>query len=302
MTRPDLPIPFARGFFDAYLVDHYLQKQYTLFNIIRGLPTLKTAVLEGLDGVRDEDYLKSLRVEIRSTYFQAIETLFELIFSLEPRDGIIDNENIWYYLSTSKGPANYETIEAIAKGETAFLDWSVAAGGDIQVPFVQYLFYFAITDEKAQPAILASLEPIRHILVALARDFVDRDEYNAFKHALRLMTIAQSFDVVNRSTGEPLVHRDLSNSLTYLKREKDGTITLRTKPLDTARDIRMTTLCSALISNLVRSRSLFFKRGPGEKFIMFTAEALASAGKTDFNWSDFRISFRAIRDEDASEQ
>jgi len=133
MNRPDVPIPFARGFFGAYLVDHFLQKQYTLFNIILGFPQLKTAILEGLEDVKDADYLKSLRVEIRSTYFQAIETLFELVFSLEPHDGVIDNENIWYYLSTSKGVANYETIEAIAHGNTTFLDRKVVAGKGIEV-------------------------------------------------------------------------------------------------------------------------------------------------------------------------
>ena len=153
-----------------------------------------------------------------------------------------------------------------------------------------------------QPAILASLEPIRQTLVALARDFEDREEYNAFKHSLRLMTITQSFELVDRATGRPVLHRDLSESLTYLKREKDGTVTLRTKPLDTERDIRMTTLCSALISNLVRSRSLFFKKGPGEKFTMFTDEALKSATRTDFDWMDFRLSLKAIKGDDANKQ
>jgi hypothetical protein len=254
-------------------------------------------MLEGLEGVSQKDYEKSLCVEIRATYFQAIETLFELMFSLEPRSGIIDNENVWYYLSISKGPANYKTIAEIANGETKFLDRIVNASKSIKVPFVQYLFYFAVTDESALTAIRASFEPIRRILIALAQDFVDREEYNAFKHGLRLVGMQQqSFQLIDRATGKVVLKKDLSNSLTYLKLEPDGSITLRTKVLDTERDIRMTTLCTKLIANLIRGRALHFNKGSMKEFTTFTDEALGSADERSNDWVDFKINFTADSD------
>ena len=141
----------------------------TLHNLIENLPELQSVILNGIDDVDIDDYIKSLRVEIRATYYQAVETLFELIFSLEPRNGIIDNENVWYFLSTSNGRANYDIIKKIAGGDTSFLDREVVAGKDITVPFVRYLFFFGIADKSREEQIVTSLEPIRGMLEAMAK-------------------------------------------------------------------------------------------------------------------------------------
>jgi hypothetical protein len=287
--------PFTREFFSGYLIDHFLYKQFTLFNALEKLPILKSQVLDGLDEIDEAEYIKTLRLEIRATYFQAIETLFELVFSLEPRGKVIDNRHIWYFLSTSQWRKNYERIESIAAADTAFLDREITASKTLKVPFVQYLFYFSLTNPSMLDAVRASFEPIKKFLVAFAAEFSDRDEYNAFKHALRILPMMQKVEIGPHGSEKPIVTLDMSNSMTYLVEEGES-ISFRTKPLDTVRDMRMGLVCSYLISNIVRSRRAHFAKNLDGHLHTFSEESFQSADERNVSWTNFRFTIKPIHD------
>ena len=42
-----------------------------------------------IEGYNEKDFRRVIKGEIRQTYFHSIETLFELIFALEPQGGSI---------------------------------------------------------------------------------------------------------------------------------------------------------------------------------------------------------------------
>src|SRR5437016_9591707 len=86
------------------LKDFYLYYSHNYFQIKRTLLQNLLGDLNGYAGmfnenpmVSVEDLKSSLKLEIRGTYFQAIETLFELLFALEKQD----DEEIWTILANS---------------------------------------------------------------------------------------------------------------------------------------------------------------------------------------------------------
>ncbi len=294
MNPVPFDLPFTKQFFSSYLVDHYHYKLFTLYNALDKLPKLKHDILDGLDSVDEADYQKSLRLEIRATYFQAIETLFELIFSLDPRDDVVDNRHIWYFLSTAQWRENYNRISLIAQGDTAFLDRIITAGKNLEVPYIQYLFYFGVTEPSTLPAIVASLNPIKKFLVAFAKEFSDRAEYNAFKHALRILPTLQKFEAISKGDGKPIITIDMSRSLTYLTEEDDGSISFNTRPLDTKRDMQMAQVCSRLISNIVRSRKIQFVKGYEGRLHTLSEDSFPSADERTFKWISFKVTIKPI--------
>ena len=54
-------------------------------------------------------------------------------------------------------------------------------------------------------AVNASFDPIKKFLVALATEFSNRDEYNAFKHALRIMPMLQNVHIGPPGSTKPTV-------------------------------------------------------------------------------------------------
>jgi len=296
MKTSDLAIPFSGSFFQSYLVDHFLYKQESLLCFLRYYDELKAKLQEGISEINDEQYLQTLKVEIRGTYFQAIETLFELIFSLEPREGIIDNRNIWFFLSTSKWHDNYDRIQSIANGDLAFLDRPINANPNLSIPFIQYVFFFAVTNEANLKVVQDSFEPIRKLLRAFASEFTDRDEYNAIKHSVRLIHLMKDLVVAQRGSDETLIKRDFKDSMSYIKQEADGSLSAYTKPLDTVRDFKMTTVCSNLISNIFRSRRYHFTKDDSIVIHTLTDESFTDATKRNVDWTYFKMNFKPSKE------
>jgi hypothetical protein len=300
MKSIPIETPFTQQFFSGYLIDHFLYKQCALYNIIDNLDKLKPDILKGLEDIDDTEFVKTLRLEIRATYFQAIETLFELIFSLEPRTSVIDNRHIWYYLSTSEWRENYKRIESIAEGDTAFLDRIVYAGEELKIPFIQYLFYFGVSNPDMLDSINKSFDPIKKFLVSFAQEFSDRAEYNAFKHALRILPAMQKFEVGIHGSEKPTITLDMSNSFTYIAEEGES-ISFRTKPIDTIRDMKMGSVCSCLISNIIRSRRVHFVKNYEGRINIFSDEAFPLANERNVNWSNFKFTVTPIYDSSGDE-
>ena len=292
MNRMAFTVPFTKQFFSGYLVDHYTYKLATLENALNKYSQLKSDILDGVEIIEDAEYEKSLRLEIRATYFQAMETLFELMFSLEPQRSSLDNRLLWYYLSTAQWRRHYKRITQIAKGRTSFLDRTIKLGENFETTFIEYLFYFGARDPEMLKAIRPGYESIKKFIVAFAKEFSDRAEYNAFKHALRAFPALTKFEAINKVTKKSLIAWDMSRSITYLIEGKDRSLSLETRPLDTERDVRMAQICSMLISNIVRSRKVHFVKGYQGHVHTFSEVAFPMATKRTINWMNFRLTLK----------
>ena len=189
-------------FFQSYPINHWVEKLSLLKNYIENYDSVKETLQKDLIDVDDTKYIKMLKAEIHFTYFQMIEALFELIFALEK----LDDKNLWYYISFSKFRDNYKRIGEIAKGNTSFLHNLIDIGNNKKIQFIDYVFYFfsilvnPITESEKKK----NLEVIEQAILYFARDFNDRDDYNAYKHSLRFFQSPIKLTFYNAKTRVPI--------------------------------------------------------------------------------------------------
>src|SRR4051812_11432456 len=91
------PVFGAKDFYSQFLSEHYLYKLTLLRNALANRSLTDESVASRIDAFDAASYRRSLQIEIHFTYFQIVESLFEMIFALEP---LIDVD-LWYNLSHS---------------------------------------------------------------------------------------------------------------------------------------------------------------------------------------------------------
>lgn len=287
-------------FYKTCLVDFWKYKTMVLANSILNYDKIKPSLMEEVENVNDKECLMTLKLELHFTYYQVVETLFSMIFALYKRR--IDNRRLWIYLTQlSKPPISkklYEAIEKIAEGDTSMFDQKTVAGPNCEMPFVQYLFFFGGSFNAEKETMERNLANIKKTLVVLAGDFVDRDEYNAYKHSFRLFpTEEQKMELIDPSKEKAVATFSMPNSITYLRLEKDDGISQVSKPLDWERDCRMTLLCQALIYNIIVTRRRFYFKEEKVSVNFFPDLDLEETSKMNSNVTEFAMSISPIHDE-----
>lgn len=214
-----------------------------------------------------EELTRVLKSDLRQTYFHAIETFFELFFALNPKNKkYYDDERVLFYLTNSNWNASYKKINEIATQETAldFLDEKIRFN-DNDVTIGHYLFYMGIFPNGNFPPelfkeIKSSLAAVKCGIQIIANDFIDREEYNAYKHGLRIIPSVTKLEILNVDTQQTEIELDLSDSMSfYIKSQNRKEIKVVTKLFDSERDYQMILFCSNLIHHLVFFRRLAFK-------------------------------------------
>lgn len=210
----------------------------------------------------EKDFIRAIKSDIRQTLFQAIETVFEIIFALTPdKFGKIYDQEILRVLS--KGEFPYKKIESIAKNKDAinFLDKGLKlSNGEIE-PLSEYIFYFGLPRIQEQEKKKNSLEAIKIGLQILASEFSDRREYNCYKHGLRIIPAMKEIIISKTKTKEKLINWDLTDSLTYYNEDsKQNKMEFITKVFDTERDKLLIQLCSNLLWNIIKIRDVLFNK------------------------------------------
>jgi hypothetical protein len=248
----------------------------------------------------EKDFLLTIKSDVRQTLFQAIETVFEILFALVPdKDGYTADTEILRTLS--KGEFHYKEINKIAEDKATldFLDKEVQLTDGNKVSVGQYIFYFGLhllDDIKAK--ISESLEAIRNGLYVLAIEFSDRDEYNCYKHGMRIIPALTFFKLMRADNNNQIVNWDLSNSMTYYKEDaKENKMEFVTKVFDTERDLNLLRLCSDLLWNVIKIRDVAFNKLPkssSEEFpieiLFFDKDLVSVANKGNIPLQNLRFS------------
>lgn len=247
-------------FYSTFQVNFYDYKQLSLKYILEN--TSQVGLTEKILEYKNEDFIRAIKSEIRQTYLHAIETTFELIFALDPdKNGQLDEKEIVVKLSRAKFP--YDRINSIAenpKEALSFLDRQVKLTNDKLVSVGHFIFFRGLYNEDLQPKISLFLENIKIGLETMAKDFKDRREYNNYKHGLRPVHALREFGIINPETKSSLLKWDLKDSMTFFHEDKkSGEVSFITKVFDTERDLKMTTLCSDLIWNIISLRKYAFE-------------------------------------------
>ncbi len=246
----------------AYPKNFWKNKATLLLNTIKKFDKLKMEAFEGLDELNDQECLSGLKLELHFTYYQIVETLFSMILAFSRKN--IDNAQLWKYLVSLSKSQNvkilYKTIQEIAENKATFFDSPVTAGEKLEVPFIHYVIYFGLKPDANDISLKKSIENVKRFLVYCAKDFSDRDEYNAYKHALRFIPQGDSkLEIISHEEQKEIVSFSMKEAVILLKLENGG-IAQEIKAFDYERDYNMIMICSSLIHNILMSRWSHYKK------------------------------------------
>jgi hypothetical protein len=256
-------------FYQSYLKNYHRVKALYLKQLLDSPASIEPDPFHVGYGERNEDEVRlTLRSDMRQTYFHAIETFFELFLALKPQGTtLVDDTELMVRLTYAKWQDNYKAIRNIAENEEAlnFLDDLVTFSGQ-QISIANYLFYPIVGPDSSFPQqvlddVANSIEAIKYGIRTIAVDFTDREEYNAYKHGLRLIPASSKLALADPNTLEVQIEWDISQSMSYYTRTKTpGEIQIVTKLFDSERDFKMTLFCSNLVHSLIYYRQLMMYR------------------------------------------
>lgn len=249
------------------------------------------------------DFRRILKSDLRQTYFHAIETVFELIFALKPKfenSKIHTNDfNLQIALTYSDWTKTYQEIQNIAKEDNA-LDFmgKKLIFHNHKISVGTYLFYMGTFYHEEYKGNLAekikdSLEAIKLGIRIIANDFINREEYNAYKHGLRIIPSATKLMLAEDEKTEPILQFDMSDSMSFFVKMKDKEeIKIITKVFDSDRDYRMINFCSALIHQMIFYRRIVMKltndrnKFTTVKYNIFSKESVGEHSKINVELQD----------------
>ncbi|MCD2424939.1 hypothetical protein LQ567_19300 [Niabella pedocola] len=298
----------ATKFYSHYLNDFHFVKATIYNKMIDDLPRYEAEFFpEGLNEDGKRSFRRTLKTDLRQNYFHCIETFFELFFALAPEGApTFQDTNILFNLTNSRWNDNYKKISAIADGSFRldFLDNEVQGNPGITVG--HYLFYYGTfnfekfnTDYKNR--VHASVQAIKHGLKLLAFDFSNRDEYNSYKHGLRIIPTISELIFARVDNPEIVLKFDLTDSLSYLiKQKNEDEIISKTVPMDSKRDFEMTRFCSNLIANITYLRKITLEKDKptgGEEGIpipFFGLEEIMECNKRSVSMTELTYSIKRV--------
>jgi len=122
----------------------------------------------------------------------------------------------------------------------------------------------------------------------IAKDFVNREEYNAYKHGLRLIPASSKFMLADAKTMDIKLEWDIKDSMSfYLKTRYPDELKVVTKLFDFERDYQMTIFCSNMIHSMIFFRRLMYRfKADEEKFdkvpiLFFGKDPIEKCNKTN---------------------
>lgn len=253
-------------FYRTYLHDYHKFKSIMLKSVLENPAKFEIDFFgETLEKEDSEAFIKSLKSDIRQTYIHSIETFFEIFFALDPSKNLkFDDLNILFNLTNSNWNENYKKIEKIASGEMSldFLTDPINFKGN-KISVGQYLFYYGLINIKSIPNFLEKIEEsvkaLQHGIKIIAKDFMDRDEYNSYKHGLRIIPALSELMLADPKTREVRLKWDLNDSMSFFcKTKRKNDVKIKTKVFDTERNFQLTRFCSNMISNMISMRKVSF--------------------------------------------
>lgn len=204
-------------------------------------------------------FLKARKIDLRTTVYQAIETVFETVFALAPENNQLYN-NIPYRILNSNQNTNFSRIKDIASSidNLKFLDEKIIKVKNKKelISVGMSIFYFGIQlSHVNEKKYLNSLQAIKFALHLLAKEFQNRFEYNSYKHGLRVFEFQNKISLCNPDTREELISFDFSDSVTYyIKNKNEKIIETQTKVFDYRRDYAIINLCYNILYSITSNR------------------------------------------------
>lgn len=257
-------------FYERYNPDYWLYKINFLKNAHDNYDNIQESLINGLEGViggiDEDDYKRMMRTELHFLYFQMIETLFELIFAVSK----FDRSLLWLALSFSDKRYTifhsdcYNKIKSFSNSTLiepdldSFKEYEIN-GKTIKIPLLKWIFYGTYSLEMSDDEWKINLDNIHYLLKKFARDFTDREQYNAYKHSLRFHNTPFFFGIAPQGSSN-FRGQKTDDSVIYLKtkqiKDDSNSLTVRkcVKPFEFEKDYNLCMFIWRMISNIIKTR------------------------------------------------
>ncbi|WP_417198940.1 hypothetical protein [Bizionia sp.] len=304
-----------KDFYNSYLKEYHEVRAIYLNNLLNNIDDINSVIkaneleAHGVNISLTKNTKFIIQADLRQNYYHSIESFFEFFFALLPKKGKApENRNILRSLANSNWRQNYKKIGYIANGKLNLniLDEKIEYYG-YNVSIGQYLFYIGTFssekfDENFQNSVINSIESIKKTIKTIAVEFSNRDEYNAYKHTMRVFPSINSIQILNANTLKEKINFDLSNSASYqIYNDKENETILKTKLFDPERDFKMSKICSRLIYNMINLRSVAFGDRDDQKLnekvalILFNKDNISDSIKHNVQIQDLIFSSKKIK-------
>lgn len=211
----------AKQFYQSYNPNYWLYKITSLKNLHDNYDEIKKIMIMNLgeEKLDDEEYKKMLRTEMHFLYFKIVESLFEIIFALSNHT----STELWIALTCSNIDKTnyysdcYNKIKDFSNSikRKVFLSRMVIIE-NIEIPILDWLFHYIDKTAMTKKQMIETHENIEKILSIFAKDFSDRDQYNAYKHSLRIWNQPFSMAIQFDGSDKILGIMNSKDAITYL--------------------------------------------------------------------------------------
>jgi hypothetical protein len=175
-------------FYKGYLVEKHLITAQVLFNSLENLRSVKSSKkVNYIDNQEEKIY----QVQIRSTFLLLIDNLFELLFVLKPKDGIVQDDFIVKNVLKIHLPTFNKFVRDFSKNHAEWFNEC-----DFGLPIMHLLFF---ENKENNVLLLKNAQNVLEILCCCSKIISDRSELNAVKHGGRIFPLIKSMNVKSDS-------------------------------------------------------------------------------------------------------
>jgi len=261
-NRPDDLLRFYKSYFMDYWEVKYKFLKYEIDNF--EIQKQRLAEISGNDVTPNykKKYLSMLKLDLHFMKFQIIESLFSFIFALENRD----DKFIWFNLTFPRyeGDLRNYPYERISKLSYygRMKNYLISKRNDDLNPLWKHLFFFNIDISQYDKDFNSICNNIGDLLIQLAQQLKDRDDYNAYKHSLRCIPFSNSY--ISFSTNfknwvSAGFAKNILNTLDSDEKNGDVWINVVSKSYSIIEDSFYIEKCLELMKNIINTRiSQFF--------------------------------------------
>lgn len=256
-----------KNFYKDYFLDYWELKYKFLKDRIenynnRGDLLVDVKEIDTISNYKKK-FLTFLKFEVHFLKFQIIETLFSFIFALEKGDDI----DLWFNLSFPRNISDrsFAVYDKISEFKNPWkLEEYLAKEVKIDESLIQYWKYVFFFNKDLSPC---GVEPeiiqnnITTLLRQMAQTFADREDYNAYKHALRCFSTSLSLSIRPHNTNKLIpvgFAKNGMNFLTKIKKEDDIVINTTFKAFSPKEDLYYIQEAMKLLKNIINVRKPHF--------------------------------------------
>lgn len=244
---------FQRTFFGSFHYNFWMHKANALLQYIKNQEKIQELRFNE-DKDSDEYILENLKMEFHMMTFHSSESLLLIILSA------IHNPTLpWVWLSRCKLGTQIDLFQKLAShGLQAFIEKPEVWLRDNLYPSINE------KHENYEKSIKSSSFVAKYIQ-ELAKEYMEHEEYNSYKHGLRGFPGRGKLQVIDEQTGEKMDFKEM-DIITFLEfqeehhgNERKLRIKDAVKGYDLERDLRIIRVNSSILLNLFEKKRIDLK-------------------------------------------